>query len=93
MAEIDELKAKLKDAVDQEKIELLLQISGSYNAINEQDKALIYQKQALDLAQAIKDENYIAICYTHFVIDFLTSLKRFQKIFLCQFIMFCLKMK
>lgn len=85
VVKIDELIAKMKDADDKEKIELLFQISGSYNAINQQDKALEYQKQALDLAQAIKNEKYMAICYHKSGIlywqknEFATAMQNFEK--------------
>lgn len=63
MAKFDELKAKMIDANDKDKIELLCQLSESYNSIHDQDKALASQKNALNLAQAIQDEKYSAICY------------------------------
>ncbi|MCF7792852.1 MAG: tetratricopeptide repeat-containing sensor histidine kinase [Candidatus Cloacimonetes bacterium] len=63
MAEIDELKHKLKNAAGKEKIELLCQISDQYIQNSDEDRSLAYLQEALQLAQQISEEKYIVICF------------------------------
>lgn len=63
MSEIKQLKTKLNEVENKEKIEILCQISDLYFQKLNYDKSLAYLQEALQLAQSISDDKYVAICY------------------------------